>query len=372
MTERFQAVAERWLTPVLRSGDEWMCACPFCGGGHNLQFSIRKGLWICFKCESKGTAQQLVTRLGGSYTNPSHSTDMIRESLGQLRKNIKARRKGSEVDALPENYLARFAGKPNEYWTRRRKFTKSTISEWDLGYDPIGPRLWNAETQSWEKVGPCVTLPYRTPEGDLLGVIHRRLGDGFPRYIYPKGFDRKGTLFGSWKLEEIGGNIRRAVLVEGSTDAIRVHQVGFHTAAQYGSSLHPRQVRLLRRLGVNEIVLFYDYDASGRKATHQALTVLDGFIVRSVEWDTERFCWHGKLCNCGQGHSPLDLGHCKRKTPCRCGREHDVDPGDWRRLSDATVEKMVDEAPLVGRPEWEQQSSSRRKKSRSPRRRSVR
>lgn len=372
MTERFQAVAERWLTPVLRSGDEWMCACPFCGGGHNLQFSIRKGLWICFRCEKKGSAQQLVTRLGGSYTNPSHSTDMIRESLGQLRKNIKARRKGSEVDALPENYLARFAGKPNEYWTRRRKFTKSTISEWDLGYDPIGPRLWNAETQSWEKVGPCVTLPYRTPEGDLLGVIHRRLGDGFPRYIYPKGFDRKGTLFGSWKLEEIGGNIRRAVLVEGSTDAIRVHQVGFHTAAQYGSSLHPRQVRLLRRLGVNEIVLFYDYDASGRKATHQALTVLDGFIVRSVEWDTERFCWHGKLCNCGQGHDPLEIGHCKRKKPCRCGREHDVDPGDWRRLSDATVEKMVDEAPLVGRPEWEQQSSSRRKKSRSPRRRSAR
>lgn len=370
MPEKYEAVAEKWLTSVLRSGDEWMCACPFCGGTHSLQFNIRKGLWVCFRCEEKGTAQKLVERQGGSFTNPALGVEMVQESLNRLRKNIKARRKGPEEDILPENYLARFAGRPNEYWTKRRKFTKSTIAEWDLGYDPIGPRLWDAETNQWDKVGPCVTLPYRNPDGELLGVIHRRLGDGFPRYIYPKGFDRKGTLFGSWKLEQISGRIRRAVLVEGSTDTIRVHQTGYHSAGQYGSSLHPRQVQVLRRLGVNEIVLFYDYDPSGRKATRQALTVLDGFIVRSVQWNQERFCWHGKLCNCKEGHSPLEIGHCKRKKPCRCGREHDVDPGDWKRLSDSTVEQMVEEAPLVGRPEWE--SSSRRKKSRSPRHRSAR
>lgn len=369
---KYEAVAERWLTPVLRSGDEWMCACPFCGGGHNLQFNTNKGLWICFRCEKKGTAQSLVTALGGSYTNPAHNVEMVRESLNALRKKIKAQRKGLGDEILPENYLARFAGKPHEYWTKRRKFTKSTLREWELGYDPIGPRLWNAEKQSWEKVGPCVTLPYRTPDGDLLGVISRRLGDGFPRYIYPKGFDRKGALFGSWKLEEIDGNIRRAVLVEGSTDAVRIHQVGFHTAAQYGSSLHPRQVRLLKRLGVNEIVLFYDYDPSGLKATRQALTVLDGFIVRSVQWDKERYCWHGKLCDCGDGHSPMEIGSCPKKKRCRCGREHDVDPGDWKRLSDSTVETMVEEAPLVGRPEWEHRSSSTRRRRKSPRRRSAR
>ncbi|MFE9742915.1 toprim domain-containing protein [Streptomyces sp. NPDC006477] len=367
--EKYEAVAEKWLSPVLRGSSEWMCACPFCGGNQSLQFNVRSGLWLCFKCEERGSAKRLVEKRGGSYSNPMLGLDMVQESLDKLRDKVRAQRRNQREEFLPETYLARFDGKVNPYWTNGRKFARGTIKEWELGYDPIGPRLYNADTGQWERVGQSVTLPYRTPEGDLLGVFHRRLGDGFPRYIYPKGFDRKGSLFGSWMLSEEGGHIRRAVLVEGSTDAIRVHQTGFDALGQYGSSLHPRQVQLLRRLGVNEIVLFYDYDASGRKATKQALTVLDGFIVRSVQWDTERFCWQGKLCNCGMGHPPLEIGKCLKKKRCRCGREHDVDPGDWKRLSDSTVVKMVEEAPMMGRPEWESRSASRSSRRRSSSRR---
>lgn len=361
MPEKYEAVAEKWLNPVLRGYREWMCACAFCPGTQSLQFNVKTGLWLCFRCGEKGTAQILVERLGGSYTNPVLGIDMIQESLNSLRKEVREKRRGTRYDSVPEKYLARFQGKPHPYWSKQRRFSRRTITEWELGYDPIGPKLWSPEKNEWVSIGKAVTLPYRTPDGDLLGVFHRRLDDGFPRYVYPKGFDRTGSMFGSWMIEQAESGLTRVVLVEGSTDAIRVHQVGFQTLGQYGSSLHRDQVKLLRRLGVNEIVLFYDYDASGLKATTQALSVLDGFIVRSVEWDTELFCWHGKLCNCGEGHNPIDLGFCKRKKDCRCGRMHDADPGDWRKLSDSDITQMVENAPLRGRQKTWRSSSERRR-----------
>lgn len=366
MPEQFEAVAERWLTPVIRGSEEWMCACLFCPGSQSLQFNIRKGLWICFRCGKKGTAKELVESQGGSFSNPAVNTETVEARLAELQAELRDKRRGTTQRVLPETYLARFGGKPHEYWTKRRKFSRETIREWDLGFDPVGPRIYDGDR--YVSVGASVTLPFRDPDGNLLGTIHRRLDNGFPRYIYPKHFDRIGSLFGSWRLSESEtneGTIRRACLVEGSTDTIRIHQAGFRSAGQYGSSLHPNQVKILRRLGVKEIVLFYDYDASGRKATAQAPRVLDGFIIRSVQWDENRFCWHGKLCNCGQEHDPTELGFCHRKKSCRCGREHDVDPGDWKRLPDSLVTEMIENAPLIGRQrKWEQSGKSRSRRRR--------
>lgn len=356
-TGRYESLAERWLDAVIKGSEEWMCACPFCKGDSNLQFNISNGLWLCFRCKEKGTAQKLVQKLGGSYSNPAVSVDHVQGLLDKVKTTLREKDEYTEPEWLAESYLARFGGRTHEHWTGRgrgqRNFTSRTVKEWQLGYDPLGPRLGRT------RIGPGVTIPYRDPDGNLLGVIFRRLGDGFPRYIYPKGFDRTGALFGSWRVDEAGDSStsRRGVtvgLVEGSTDAIRVQQLGFPTLAQYGSSLHVNQVRLLRRLNVKEVILFYDYDVAGRQATTQAAEILNGFVVRSVRWDQSRYCWHRWLCGCGGNHPPEEVGkfHCpkvKRKR-CRCGRIHEVDPGNWKDLPDDEVVRMWEEASLVGRP----------------------
>jgi 5S rRNA maturation endonuclease (ribonuclease M5) len=350
----YESLAEKWLDPVIKGSEEWMCACPFCKGDSNLQFNISNGLWLCFRCKEKGTARSLVTKLGGSYTNPAVGIDQVRDLLDKVKSSLQEKNEYTEPEWLPESYLARFGGRPHEHWIGRgpgqRNFTSDTVREWGLGYDPLGPRLGRA------RVGPGVTIPYRDLDGNLLGVIFRRLGDGFPRYLYPKGFDRTASLFGSWKLgEDDNDSSRRGItvgLVEGSTDALRIRQLGLPALAQYGSSLHVNQVRLLRRLNVKEVVLFYDYDVAGRHATEQAAEILNGFSIRTVKWDEERYCWHKRLCGCDDNHHPMDIAHCpkfKRKR-CRCGRIHDVDPGNWRDLPDDEVHRMWDEAVLLGRP----------------------
>lgn len=339
-TDRYSEVAERWLDVVLRSpSGEWMTRCPFHGEDNSpsLQFNIEKGLWVCFRCEAKGNAKTLVKRLGGQWTDPVVSTEYLHAQLDRLL----LKQKGGEkpMPTFDENYLLRFGGFPHEYWTDERGFDDATIKKWGLGYNPLNNRC---------------TIAYRGVDGSLLGVIERRLDDEFPRYLYPKGFDRIGSLFGSWFVSN--GKSNRAVLVEGSTDAIQVDTTGEATLAQWGNSISARQVRLLRRLNVKELVLFYDYDLGGRHAERQARGALEGFIVRKVAWDEQLYCWHEKVCACSEHHKYMELNKCQFKVPCQCGRKHKTDPGKLKRKA---IEEMLSNPVLVGGSKWRTAKSAR-------------
>src|SRR5947207_15672173 len=64
---------------------------------------------------------------------------------------------------------------------------------------------------------------------------------------------------------------KRAVLVEGNFDVITLHQAGFgEVVAPLGTALTPEQVNVLKRLA-ERVVLLYDGDKAGYKATLHAL-----------------------------------------------------------------------------------------------------
>lgn len=321
MAARFEPIAQRYLDIIIDGEVEKMCRCPFCEGASSLQFNADNGLWVCFRCDSKGNSKTLVRRLGGVYSDPVVSVDNIRQTIDRMRTRDKKKAQGEKV--LDETTLARFDF-ADDYWNHDRGFTQDTIRRWNLGYDPISDRH---------------TIAYRNEHSDLLGVIQRLKGDVFPRYIYPEGFNRKNSLFGSWNIDS-----PNVALVEGSTDAIALDQDSIPAVAQYGSSISMGQVRLLHRLGIKEIVMFYDYDEAGRKAEERSREVLSGFILRTVEWDTNKYCWHKKLCACGE-HTWRDIGKCQNKVMCKCGRKHEVDPGS---LPSKKRKQMYRDAVLVG------------------------
>lgn len=342
-SERFLAVAERLLKIVLHGSPELMAECPFCQGAASLQFNTEKGLWLCFKCDKRGSAESLAKQLGRSYQSP----EFLLEDLEDALVSLETPRTDSSPKVMPERMLARYGGRPHEYWTEKRRYTEDTIRRFQLGYDPLSDRL---------------TIPYRNPDGGLLGVIQRRLDNEFPRYLYPRGFDRKGSLFGSWLCDE-RKDAKSAVLVEGSTDAIGIHQCGYPGLAQFGSSLNPRQVRLLHRLDITDVTLFYDYDAAGLKAFYQAPTVLEGFSIRRVLYNSDRYCWHEYLCNCPEDHKPLNMGNCQRKVKCPCRRKHHPDPGSLREKE---IRHMLENSVPVGKEEpWSPWTVRRSRSGRS-------
>lgn len=329
MAGRFEHIAERHLDPVVRGANEYMTACPFCQGNSSLQFNIDTGLWLCFKCDAKGSAKSLVRRLGGTYADPAVSVDTIREKMDRMR--TRAKKKDQSLPILDDSVLSRY-NFSDGYWSEHRGLSDETIAEWELGYDPIMDRN---------------VIPFRSVDGDLLGVIQRIKGkDVVPRYIYPKHFDRKESFFGSWKLH----GTAKCAIVEGSTDVIALSQASRPALGQYGSSISSKQARLLYRLGIREAVLFYDCDEAGRKALERSREELTkyGIILRAVRWDSRKYCFRKKLCNCGD-HTWRTIGKCQNKILCQCGRKHEADPGS---LTIKEIRRMYDNAKLVGGKKW--------------------
>lgn len=242
----YEDFAKRHLDVTNISGEEAMVRCVVHDDSKaSMQFNLRTGLWVCFACHEGGSIKRLCRELGISvFSEPEPDLDDIRSKLRELDHPVKQRLKVQD-EALLKRYSL-----PTRYWLGRG-FTKKTISAFDLGIDMMN----NA-----------ATIPLRNENGELLGVIKRYLDEDVElRYRYPKGFKRSQNLFASWLVEEADTDL--VVLTEGSVDAMKVWQAGFPALAIYGSSLSPTQARLLRRLGVGQVVLFFDNDKAGREAT---------------------------------------------------------------------------------------------------------
>lgn len=298
-------------------GEEHLCVCPICGG-RSLYFNDHKGLWKCFKCAEGGSARKLVELLDGTYSEPEMSLSELNADLAALSADPY-----EPPRIIPESMLLRYSNRtatPHQHWLDRG-FDKETCTKWELGFDALGEN------------GGQLTLPYRSPAtGHLDGIIFRALNPGEgPRYRFPKGFKRSLSLYGSWIPQYTSGSVS---LVEGPTDAIRVSQTGRSAFSQYGSSVSTGQTRLLHRLGITSLVLFYDYDRAGLRATEKGEHLAEEFFVRKVRWSREKYCWHETVCGCPFGDTRkaiwithTTVGNCPVKRPCKCGRVHEPDPG---------------------------------------------
>src|SRR5678815_2278465 len=95
-----------------------------------------------------------------------------------------------------------------------------------------------------------------------------------PKYINsPESpvYKKSQLLFGIAQARESIQKNGRAVLVEGNFDVISLHQAGFtDVVAPLGTALTSEQVLTLKRLS-ERIVLLYDGDKAGYKATMHAL-----------------------------------------------------------------------------------------------------
>ena len=121
-------------------------------------------------------------------------------------------------------------------------------------------------------------IPLCDAAGRCVGFCGRASGDQHPRYRNSPGdllFERQALVFG---LDQAAAAIRRegtALLVEGPLDVIALHQAGFGNAvAALGTAVSPLQLQLLQRHGLKHLLLGFDGDAAGQKATERLLEQL--------------------------------------------------------------------------------------------------
>ncbi len=184
------------------------------------------------------------------------------------------------------------------YW-RGRGLSDDTIRRFGLGYAPDSfhetrdhlKRLGYTEEELLtagllkrsEKGGTFdffrgrVMIPIFDLRGNVIAFSGRKLNPEQPGGKYVNSpetmaYKKSRTLFAlnfARKSPE-----RRYLLCEGNLDAISMHQAGFPTAvAGCGTALTAEQVKLLSEYA-DEVVLCYDSDEAGQKATRRAIELL--------------------------------------------------------------------------------------------------
>jgi DNA primase (bacterial type) len=249
---KYAGIIEANFDVIGKAGEEYTCRCPWHDdqGKPNLYVNAVKGVYLCHACGAKGHLDSLGATL------PPSTTQDVRDRLRALTAPRHVQR------IYPEGWLRQYDA-PHPYWTDVRGLSPATVQRFRLGYDPFSNRM---------------TLPLRDYRGRVLGVTFRRLDDGRPKYLHPKGFPIGKHLYAAWLLEDQ----RTVGLVEGQVDAIHCWSERVPALAMMGSRLTKDQVKVLQRLGITKVVLMMDNDKAGRDGTIRVYQSLQGSGIRVV------------------------------------------------------------------------------------------
>ena len=117
--------------------------------------------------------------------------------------------------------------------------------------------------------------------GSVIGFSGRILDDGEPKYMNSPEtlvFSKSHNLFAMNLAKK--SKMGYIILSEGNIDVVAMHQAGIDCAvASLGTSLTPEQARLISRY-VNEVVIAYDGDQAGQKASQRAITILQQLDIK--------------------------------------------------------------------------------------------
>lgn len=257
--------------------------CFGCGAGGDVITFVRK--------ISNLDYVEAVKMLAGRAGMPMPEED---DQAGRLRSRVLAINKEAarffyeQLNA--ENDAARAA---RGYW-RGRGLSDSTIRRFGLGYAPddFGALRRHLRSRGYTEEEMLASgLQKRSEKGNVYDVFRGRvmtpifdlrgnviafggrvLGDEKPKYINSPEtmvYKKSKAMFALNIAKKSAS--RRYILCEGYMDVISLHQAGFDTAvAACGTALTADQVRLLGEYA-DEVVLCYDSDEAGQKATARSL-----------------------------------------------------------------------------------------------------
>lgn len=180
------------------------------------------------------------------------------------------------TDALAAGYQERFlTNTPNEQDTRQSVGT--------------GLSFKNAKGELRDRFFGRVMWPIFTISGRVAGFGGRVLdaatkGVNIKYQNSPESivYSKRRELYGLYQAKQAISKNDSCYLVEGYTDVMAMHQAGVeNVVASSGTALTDEQIRLIHRL-TNNIVVIYDGDAAGIKASQRGIDMLlrQGMNVR--------------------------------------------------------------------------------------------
>ncbi len=310
------------VVPLKRAGANFVALCPF-HKEKSPSFSVnpQKQIFYCFGCHKGGdvfrfiqdyeslTFVESVKRLADRARIPLEfgaaadaPQKQLRDTLLQIHEQVAARwHQGLLTEAraqIARDYLAkrsispeaiklfRLGYAPDDWedsvnWARSKKLDLEVVLQSGLIAKKEG------DDRYYGRFRGRLMFPICDDQGRVIGFSGRVLSGDEKTAKYVNSpetllFHKGRVIFGLDKAKRALLDTRCAVICEGQFDLIACHMAGVVNAvAPQGTALTADQMRLLKRY-VEEVVLCFDADAAGVKATIRALDDLlkSGLSVR--------------------------------------------------------------------------------------------
>ena len=281
--------------------------CPF----HNetapsFQVNAERGFFHCFGCKESGDVFGfLMKREGLSFVEALHQLarragiPIPETDPKKFSRDEKLRAANRKALDYYQRKLRSEAGFRARDYLEKRGLTGDTITEYGLGF---APDRWDDLTTALAKSGidqgtlveaglareakrgghhdffrNRLIVPIFDSQGRAAGFAGRSLDGSEPKYINSPDspiYRKRSVLYGLHRARSTIRRERTAILFEGYFDCLSAWQAGIAGAvAVCGTALTPDHAKLLAAQ-TRDVVLAFDADAGGRRATLRSLPIL--------------------------------------------------------------------------------------------------
>lgn len=292
-----------------KQGANYVGLCPF----HNEKtpsFSVSpaKQMYYCFGCGAGGNvftfameydnltfpeAVQMLAKRSGIVLPEADESEEARKQ-DSIRKRVLDIQ--NDAGVFYYSILKSDKDKAGYNYFKGRGLTDDTIRKFGLGYSGKSGGLYRylkgrgysdnelnmsglftfderkgARDKFWNRV----MFPIMDVNNRVIAFGGRVMGDALPKYLNSPEtviFDKSRNLYGLNYARRTRN--RYFILCEGYMDVITLHQAGFECAcASLGTALTGLQASLIKRY-VNQVIISYDSDSAGVKASLRAIPIL--------------------------------------------------------------------------------------------------
>ena len=303
-------------TELKRSGARYQGLCPF-HDERTPSFSIHpdEKLYHCFGCGVGGDVFDFVSRTSGvefpeavEMLAEKYGVEVVREEQDpQAEARSKARKRLQELLERTAAFYASTLESADEAKSSReylasRGLGREVLATFGVGYSPsawdtlvkrgqqagftlgemaeVGLLQKNRDGGIYDRFRSRIMFPIRDARGRTIGFGARATRDQQkPKYLNSAEtpfFRKSEVLYGIDVARPAMARAGRAILVEGYTDVLALHQAGFgEVVGIMGTALTEEQIAILSAT-VGTVVLALDADAAGQKAMLRAQQVAAG------------------------------------------------------------------------------------------------
>jgi len=299
-----------------RAGSTYKGLCPF-HKEKTPSFSVSpdKQLFYCFGCGKGGTVINFAMQQEN--LDFVEAVKLLAEKCGMElpdddrrtnENNLKKRQNIYKINSISGRFfydkLFEPCGGAAREYIAGRQMAQATVNRFGLGYAPDGNALLKHLREQgftddeivesgvvgksengdiYDRFRNRLMFPIIDIRKNIIGFGGRVLDDSKPKYLNSPetaAFNKSYNLFGLNLAKN--SNEDFLILVEGYMDVIQLHQHGVDCAiATLGTALTPEQARIIKR-HKSEVIIAYDSDEAGQKATQRAIELLneEGLRVR--------------------------------------------------------------------------------------------